>query len=442
MRHFQAVINQECLLASSPHEVARFFKERASKPDEIGSEKDADEELELVLFQRKEPLITLSLAKYATSEVVSLIFASARESDAYSRALRLSVLSNESIGMSLFSRFSTYLFKEESSLLSYLSTADLEEISALFQNKTMDDLFLRDFLEGKESWACMSEDRHMAALDALFYNERIITPYDESFMDGYAEFSYGAVFDAVWKLSERLPVTIMWAARLGRLFDRVLADSFSIEKPLEVAQRWRTSGSDQKAIETEIEENDRGYLSYYQSVRKGLGRLALSKSPILAELLMNEDPAFRCAAYCAGKLSPEQISVAFERDGELFFNEAVHNNELWRRLESREALHDVAWAVVRNDKLSDLMAANIFNGIKERMEKMHPDWFKDEDYQPEIEGGDEQVTKDDLHQAVNNIAYNTASVLEQLKQSIITINKQINRMWWFVLGAAAVWLLK
>lgn len=438
VRHYQAVVNQEWLLASSSQEVVRFLEKRASQPNDIRFEKDADEKLEVALFERNDPLIMLALARYAAySKVVSQIFASASGSDARSKALRLSALSNEKMGGHSFTELPNGLFKDRSSLLSYLACADLEEISVLFQNRTIDDAFLRNFLEGKESWECMSEEHRMAAVAALLYNERLVTPYDRTFMDGYAEYNYGAVFDAVWKLSERLPVTREWAARLCWLFDKVLTDAFSMEKPLEVAQRWKPDASDQKAIEKETEENGRGYLSIYQGVRKGLGMLALSKSsPLLADLMASDDPAFRCAAYRAGNLSPEQISAAYDRDGELFFNEAVDNANLWQRLATREALHGAAWAIVHHDRHSDLMAANIFNGVKERMAKEHPDWFKDEGYQPGIAAGDKQVTQDDLNQATNAIVSSTATAFEQFRQAVVAMQKRIGWIWWFSLGVA------
>src|SRR5205814_6540626 len=123
----------------------------------------------------------------------------------------------------------------------------------------------------------------------------------------------------------------------------------------------------------EAEENAKGWLLNRQRVRKGLGRLALHKdSKLLDALLTNDDIALRCSAYASGSLKPDQLTAAYQRDGELMFNEAVHNLCLWRAADTRAALREIAWAVVGNDKHSDLLAANVYNGISKDMGERIP----------------------------------------------------------------------
>lgn len=238
--------------------------------------------------------------------------------------------------------------------------------------------------------------------------------------------------------------SVPWAMALNWLYDRMEAKAFSIEKPLELAARWHPEPSDTDAVAQEAKDMEGGWLSHYQGVRKGLARLALSKdSKLLTTLLASDDPAFRSAAYSDGAITPEQLSAAYERDGELVFNQAMHNHKIWRSSAGRDALKAVAWSVVDNDKHSDLMAANIFNGIRSDLAKKHPDWFKDEeDFRPEMEASDEPATKADLQALSEMLAQpSTGQAMEQLRQSLNKLNSRLGWVWWFALGAlvASIW---
>ena len=445
MRNHRAIINQELLLASSSQDVVRFFEKRASNPEEIELGDD-DEELELALVDRNDPLITLALARYASyPATLKRIFASASNNDAHGNALRLAVLSNETLGNRRYSSLPEALFQHDwcvnkSELTSYLSSAEPEEISVLFQNKTLSTSFLRCFLEGGESWKYMS-DRGRAVW-ALKFNRLVSEPFSRNECDDV--FDVFKTLGAVWKLSERLPVAHPWPALLSDLFDKIfLTDMISLNEPLEVAQRWRPEASDQKEIEREAEENARGWLSVYQRVRKGLARLALKRTPrLLAELMASDDPAFRCAAYQSASLTCEQILAAYERDGELFFNAALENANLWRESKTRYALHNVLRSVANASKL-DGIEYDMYRRIERQMEKEHPDWFEvedEEDEQPEVDPGDMSATKSDLNQVAETIVFNTATATEPLAQQIRVMRTRMEWMLWFLLGAGGVWL--
>lgn len=274
----------------------------------------------------------------------------------------------------------------------------------------------------------MSEEKRLIAIYALRENERMRTPYDDSFMDGYAEYSYGAVFNAAWKLAETVPTTDSWAYVLSLLYDRLQPDAFSVEKPLDVASRWLLQEED------EAKSVAKGFLSNHQGVRKCLAKLALAKSTSLAvSLLDSEDVAFRAAGYAHSDLTAGQIEKAYEKDGEFAFREMVHNCNIWRSSDKRKALHDVAWLVVNNDKHSDLMAANIFNGVRDNFAKDHPDWFKeDDDFVPEPSV--EPATKADIKELASLIAA-PAVALPHIKGMLDIINRRLGFVWWFSLGA-------
>lgn len=433
MRSYKTVIQEAEFLASPPAVVAEFLKKRAAQSKEERRDDEVDEEFEAALHSRNDPLINLALARYGQFNTAVLPLFKGGEP---SGAIRLAVLANTVLGDEFFSRFPIALFGSPEQTAVWLATAPDAETAALFENPKLNDSFLRDLLEGSKPWDSIPEERLAVFVASLVRNERMWTPYDDSFMDGYSEYSHGSVFNAAWKLAERMPVNERWSTALGWLYDRMQTAAFSIDKPLELAARWHPEPGNVELIEKEVKDLERGWLTSYQRVRKGLARLALHKdSKLLAGLLASDDPAFRSAAYADGNLTPEQLSAAYEIDGELVFNQAMHNHKIWRTAQGRAALKAVAWLVVDNDKHSDLLAANIYNGIREDLAKKHSDWFKDEeDITPEL--CDEPVTKADIGALTDRLTQlDSGQAIEQLKQSLQSLNSRVGWVWWFSLGA-------
>lgn len=179
------------------------------------------------------------------------------------------------------------------------------------------------------------------------------------------------MFNAAWKLAETAPTNERWAASLGLLYEQLQPDAFSTKDPLAIADRWHIDANDAEAMEWQEKDQAIGYLGNKERVRKGC--------KLLAELLASEDRAFRAAAYAVGNLNADQLRAGYEKDKELVFNEAIRNLALRKRQPTRQTLHDIAWDVVRNDKHSDLMAANHFNSMAKDIRKKHPAWFEDEE---------------------------------------------------------------
>lgn len=433
MRSYKTVIQEAELLASPPAAVAEFLKKRAAQSKDERRDDDVDKEFESALHSRNDPLINLALARYGQFNATVLPLFKGGEP---SGAIRLAVLANKTLGDEFFSGFPVALFGSPEQTAVWLVTAPDAEISALFENPKLDDSFLRDLLEGSKPWDSIPEERLAAFVESLVRNERMRTPYDDSFMDGYSEYSYGSVFNAAWMLAERMPVNERWSRALCWLYDRMQTDAVSINKPLELAARWYPDPGNVELMEKEVKELERGWLPNYQGVRKGLARLALhNDSKLLASLLASEDPAFRSAAYADGNLSPEQLSAAYEKDGELVFNQAMHNHNIWRTAQGRAALKAVAWLVVDNDKHSDLLTANIYNGIQEDLAKKHSDWFKDEE-DLASEPCDEPATKADIGALADRLTQSSSDqVIDQLKQSLQSLSSRVGWVWWFSLGA-------
>lgn len=437
MRGYKTLIQQAELMAMSPEAVAEFLKRRAGQSKDEARDDPVDEEAEKALRRRADPLIDLALARYGRHmEVVSELFQSASSGT----PVRLACLSNTALGHEIFRPFPVGLLgRDTGPMAEWLTTASDDELSALFENPMLSDSFLRDLLERAKGWECIDDDRLCRFVSVLHRNPRMRTPRDDDYMDGWAEYSYGSVFNAAWKLAETAPVNEGWAFSLGWLYEQLQPDAFSIKEPLALAARWHIAPGDAEANERQAKDHEIGYLGTMERVRKGLARLALSKdSKLLAELLASDDLAFRAAAYSAGRLNADQLRAGYEKDGELVLTEAIRNMHLWRTQATRQALHDVAWGVVRNDKHSDLMGANQFNWMEKDVRKKHPAWFADEEQSDasSYEDVDDQspATKADIATLSGHMDRQSQG-MDAITQGLRGLMSRAGWIWWFSLGA-------
>ena len=429
-------------MAMPPAAVAEFLKGRAGQTKDEARDGTLDKDTEKALRGRADPLIDLSLARYGRHmEVVSELFQSAGADS----AMRLACLANRSVGQEGIPAFPVGLLsREPGPMVEWLLTATDNELCALFENPTLGDYFLRDLLERKRGWEGIPDDKLCHMVSLLHSNPRMRTARDDDYMDGWDEYSYGSVFNAAWELAETAPANEGWAFALGWLYEQLQTDAFSINEPLKLTERWRVDPADKKANERQASAHEIGYLGEMERVRKGLARLALSRSGnLLAELLDSDDLALRAAAYAAGNLTADQLRAGYEKDGEIVLTEAIRNLSLWRSQGTRQALHDIAWGVVRNDKHSDLLAANTYNGMERDMRKEHPAWFADEEggqSGDDNEDVDEDVydqspaTKADISSLAGHLD-RQAHGTEAVAQALRNLMSRTGWIWWFSLGA-------
>jgi hypothetical protein len=375
MRGYKSIIQEAELLALSPEAVAEFLKKRAKQSMDELDHDPVDEEAEVALRGRSSPLIDLALARYARfMETLRPIFQNSQPCG----AVRLAVLSNGT-RWPAYTNFPVELFgnrKQEAreQAAAWLVEVPREELQALFENPKINDDFLSDLLKRSKPWDALSDERLITIVAILGCNERMWTP-GEGFTDGFADTRYHAVFDSAWKLAANVEPSERWAWALSYLYDRLETYAFSIKEPLGLVNRWRPEPSTSKLVEEEAKENTRGNLSDYQGVRKGLAKLALSKNPhLLPRLLASDDPGLRAAAYADGRLAPEQLLVAYEREGKLVFDQTVRNRNLWlwRTAAGREALGKVAQGADSEDWYWPL-----YQNTWAIIAREHPDWFKD-----------------------------------------------------------------
>jgi hypothetical protein len=240
MRGYETIIAEAEYLALAPHAVRERLALRAAQSKADWGDDNLDEKGEESLRLRRDPLIDLSLAQYARHvETARPLFSASEPASAH----RLAILSNHSLGKGLFSRFPMGLFDSPEECKQWLIAGETVELNALFQNSHIEQDFLRDLLEGKEDWAQLPDARMRLIVALLYNNPRMRTEYDDSHMDGYAEYSHNAVFDAAWGLAERVEPTEQWAKSLSWLYTVLYKQSFSLKEPMKTLERWRPDPS-------------------------------------------------------------------------------------------------------------------------------------------------------------------------------------------------------
>ncbi|MGS1033490.1 hypothetical protein [Burkholderia glumae] len=426
MRSFNSVVDEARLVVSPAETVVRYLEDRGAQVAKRPVSETADEQFEQALLDRHDPLIDLALARWCCHLPTGRALLNAHPGNStHDLAVRLSLLSNVTAGSIFMSTGPTAFFGD--CPLDWFPSATDEELTTLFKNPSLNNQFFEAFFNGGPVWICLSEPQRLTALCALTDNPRMSTPSDQSFADGYAEFSHNKVFEAAWKMAATAPNTKAWAFALGWLFDVLLPIGHGIDDPLIFAARW--TPDDDEGIK-------HGALSPFQSVRKGLARLALAKSGRrVDEFLASEDPALRAAVYASRSLDADQIATATKRDGPMGFGEMVRNESLWRDEEHREALRSASWAVVNADPHSDLLPHNLFTGMWDRMEREHPSWFGDV-VTSDLDDLDVPATRGDMHRVLEALAGSNTNVgLQQVGAAIQTLNRRLGWVWWFSLGA-------
>jgi hypothetical protein len=92
-----------------------------------------------------------------------------------------------------------------------------EELQAVMMNPSLADKIFTDLFEQKGPFANLTEQSFKDVLHCAGDNPRLSTPYDDSFLDGWSDYSYHSVFNTAWGLTATVPNTHDWADVLERL---------------------------------------------------------------------------------------------------------------------------------------------------------------------------------------------------------------------------------
>ena len=386
------LIKEAELSSGSADFVYRFYFEQ-SKVNKDHQSEDIDEYTEKRLLEKNDAFIDLTLAQYCLyPETLGSLFRKSKTDKNLS--LTLACISNTTVARRKYAwtKQPEALFKggTKEAMGVWFKLIKNEELDALFRNPTLEDDFLVDVLEGKKYWADLNDEQRRIILIALCNNPRVATPYDDTVMDGYAEYSHGRVPAAIWKLAETLPVASEWAVFLSSLLEKTVGGSHGMDL-MEVAKRWDVVDPEEKP------DKKKQFLSPFESVRCALykesGKIkepyGKDRVEARAQFFEAEDIAFRAAVYNTFALAPEEIEKAYGKDALLAFQYMVENLQIWKNPKSRKMLHDVAWDSDGKYNNNHLDSANHYNWKEKELEEKYPGWFKENEEEKD-EGIDDQ----------------------------------------------------
>lgn len=452
MRRYKSCIQEAELLAMSPEAVAAFLEARARDARGDSYDDHVDEKAEESLRKRNIARIDLALARFGRHmKVVAELFNSSPPSN----PVRLACLANTSLGLDDLNEFPVNLLGDESATAAWVigraarsrkpspKVASDVELSALFENETLSDVFLLNVLERNEEWEALPDERLRFIVSRLQYSSRMRMPMEDE-RGGEKRSLYNAVFDAAWKLAMTVPVTPEWARVLFGLYENLVPWAPSIEEPLKVAARWHMDPAESSAgqVSSMISKTRQEFM---RGIRTGLARLALSEnSELLSELTGHPDVAFRRAAYASGSLSTEQLWGGFAVDGKAAFEEFIGNTSLWQRPEVRQAMWEMAQAVDEADLFGDAGAIANYQLMEKNRWKGRLTWF------PDVDGGEiSYLTKNNTPPDVG-VRPRTADGIPRLEKkpecggaltaAFKTLATSVGWMSWFALGAIAATL--
>jgi hypothetical protein len=176
------------LAKASPEEVVRWLRENYREPRKgiYGEtlalyEDDGRRLVEYILSRRKDPLIDHGLARYGYSR-----YGIRKAYDRGDASTRAAAVGNIRGGLVL---------RQADQIL---RTGKYHLLRALLQNKWLSGRFIDSLLRRKEAFSDISDDRFAVIVRALTGNDRLRTPYQSLYLDG---FEPPRVFRRLFRLS-------------------------------------------------------------------------------------------------------------------------------------------------------------------------------------------------------------------------------------------------
>jgi hypothetical protein len=305
-----------------------------------------DEELERALFERKDPLVNLGLAEYASkADIVGSLYERAQKGtgDAmYDRGMRLACLSNRIVPFLTFRESNVAIDSDELRRLAL--EGDGDELICLMKNPSAGGL-LRDAYGRANSFADIPIDRLNSLVRASIGNPRL--NIDESNYDG-PDVMCMDIRKSLFGLLQFVPVTAEWVNALHPLLMGLNPSRAmwpAVGETAALLERWAPLKIPQMFGDKNVEQE--GYyspLSLVDEFRCLVGALygrSLGKdTAILAGKPDDADIALRCAYYGNAQLTPEQMKVANGRDEGAFVFAALFNDNVFLKRECRALLEE------------------------------------------------------------------------------------------------------
>ena len=444
------------LVNAAPEYVFEWLKNNVVETQPIDVENR--NKLENALFSRNDKLIKLGLALYG--EAPSTGYSLFKSGDP---TIKRAALSGRSVRSRYYGEswvlnddvIPSLIEEERKREESESDDKETTQLHHLLSNKYIPSEILEDVYKKSGLFSDVDEKLWISMVAMTARNERLSTPYNNTWMDGYTEYTYNAVFSSAWELFNRFPVNQEAVHALLCLSERLVAEGPHDMNVLDVADRWRSK--------------DGNGVEVFSDVRTALVKLIGIHTDEFKGLKRHDDLAVRKGYYenlCWAK--PDDVSDGFDKDGKVFLDAAIYNDSFFREEQTRSTLNRACWDAP--DEHSSMYLPNVFKAREEYLSTLHPEWFKNtwtgELPFDQIEDAGERQEKrleclntqvSELHKALlgdkderqDSNEFGENSILNELRLELQQIGDHLGKLYqkssfswvWLVAGAALGFML-
>jgi hypothetical protein len=335
---------------AAPETVYEWLLATAGKPERFSSS-PFPKPLLGVLLERAEPIIDLGIATVAgDSAVLRELWARG------DTALQAAIAANPHRDRGFMSTRPTEIMDADT-FLNFCCQGPGDVVWLWFQNPTMAEDQLTAVLARRELYQQLSDTEWIRVLWPAVRNPNLRTPLpDDRFaVDGYGEYMQRKPFEAAWGLLFDLPVTVRNANLLNDCISEIIEFNPPYERALTALgeevpdprdrQKWSASFDRGRRLFVEAAvdrwrgENDvdgkgrdkKGQEEFaYELLRQAIAAKASPHQPLWEVTVDHPDVYVRRGFYqSCTPTSPEQLQVAYDRDGGHFLESAVYNKAMY-----------------------------------------------------------------------------------------------------------------
>jgi len=351
--------------------------------------------------KRDDPNLSLAVARYGTHiETLKKLY----QSD--DPVIKMAILANSSIGPEGFLQ-DGIIEKSEAIKLILDPEVNSDFIKALFSNPHIDREFLTEVVEKENEFKDIDDNTFTLIIWTIISNPILLEKYDDTIMDGYAEYSFDKLLFSLFSLVSTVPVNKNWAAILQPLLFKITLPYVSDDISLNVIDRWfNPETEDDKGELSDMEKDTffflrteiaKVFLKSHGNHREKISpnhqdkaiRLAYYENTKPTEFfdwgIANKDfeyPSFESLDECDLNETQEKVVSTckkyFELDKEDFVDSLIDNLSFWKRKQERELLRDLSWNLPTKDSYMD--HPNHYRAQESYLLSKHPHFFYDDEF--------------------------------------------------------------
>jgi hypothetical protein len=408
-------------------------------------------------FKRNSSKLMLALSRYGTHlKTLKKLYKSGNS------FIKLAALTNVFIGPSGFLEEGVLSEDDALEIINgYPATGQM--IDALFGNPHINRDFLERVVSKDDQYNNLKDDVLLHIIWATSGNQILSEKYDDTYLDGGAEYRFNKLPFALLNLLSSVPVNYAWAAALCKLIQKTQIPYVPDELQPELLEKWQIEGRENDTHDPQLSSSfwlrveiaKVLFSSHNDKIKQVITpdhpdkavRFAYYQDAepydMFGEAVLNKGFEYPSIKFLGdNKLNKTEQSIVgkykkyFSIDGNDFIEHLITNKNFWKKQGERDFLHDLAWNLAK-DKSHHMDVPNNLRAQEQRLLRERPQFFKD-DENVDISGDQSlEIKIDQINDAIKSFKEHLEAVLK-----IVSV-KQIGSLWkWSVLILLILLLLK